>query len=148
MIVTSEEEPRLDEVERLRREIFDYETREKLWNESALMKSNVDWFREARQAYAEAAEAKAQLQEMTIAFKAQLHKAQGLWYGACAARTELRMELAALRRDRDLILIRAQRLDEALRAVPCRCEVRPDDDLNDMSRHEPLCSWRLSAEIP
>ena len=41
------------------------------------------WFNEAKKAYAEVAR-----------LRAELHRVTGLWYGACAARTEMRIELA------------------------------------------------------
>ena len=41
------------------------------------------WFLEAKKAYAE-----------VNRLQAELHRMTGLWYGACAARTELRVRLA------------------------------------------------------
>ncbi|OHA09023.1 MAG: hypothetical protein A3B37_03560 [Candidatus Sungbacteria bacterium RIFCSPLOWO2_01_FULL_59_16] len=49
--------------EQLRRELFDYRQRERQWNESALMRSNLTWFSEAKKAYGE-------LVTMTSALKA------------------------------------------------------------------------------
>ena len=45
------------------------------------------WFREAKRAHAEAE-----------ALTRQLREVRGLWYGACASRTEKAVELAALRK--------------------------------------------------
>lgn len=45
------------------------------------------WFNEAKKAHAEAAR-----------LKTELHEATGLWYGACASRTEKAVEIARLTR--------------------------------------------------
>lgn len=76
-----------EENTRLRAELFAYSQRESQWNESKLMQSNQAWFDEAKKVNARVVE-----------LEAELEKTRGLWYGACAARTEIRMELAELRR--------------------------------------------------
>jgi len=46
------------------------------------------WFHEAKR-----------LAARVVTLEAELHKATGLWYGACAARTEMRMALAEVERE-------------------------------------------------
>jgi len=56
------------------------------------------WFAEAKKAYAEVAR-----------LAAEVHRVQGLWYGACAARTEMRVTLTATERELTLLKVKVQR---------------------------------------